>query len=262
MKTFPLMRYRQLLLTASLMGLGSCGGEAVELLRKDVQTLKLELTTLRAQSKLGWKTALCSRDARLLLAAVQAECESGTCDLDIPPQNLVHLHVCNRDPKRRERFLDILSRQEREVFYLYSNSRELSQESNNRLKELVVEAKPLPTTRFLVVSRPWDREPDKRKHAESRGQVVQKEILSLLSAHFKSDPTSPEAKEPESAIRKRRTLLWVYEFPLIPPSKGKVQGPNLPPLLKPYDGPTSPTTLPADASANDERGVWVFRVDC
>jgi len=236
-----------------------CGSACVEVqtLRDEVDLLKKEVETLRENSKTGWRTALCSRDARLLLAAVQQECESGQCDLENPPQNVLHVQVCNRDPKRRERFLEILSRQEREVFYLYSNSKELSPESRDRLRELVLEAKLLPTTRFLVVTRPWEREPDKRKYAELRGRVVQNEILNLLIAHFKTDPASVEGHAPVSVLRKQRTLLWNYDFPLKPGTRTRQAG--TPPMPKAFENWTNANT---DAPPDDERAVWVFRVDC
>lgn len=243
------------LLVLSLVSGSAC--VEVQTLRDEVDLLKKEVETLRENSKIGWRTALCSRDARLLLAAVQQECESGQCDLENPPQNVLHVQVCNRDPKRRERFLDILSRQEKETFYLYSNSKELSPESRDRLRELVLEAKLLPTTRFLVVTRPWEREPEKRKYAELRGRIVQNEILNLLMSHFKADPTSVDGHAPVSTLRKRRTLLWNYDFPLKPGTRTRTAGP--PPMQKAFENWTNANT---DAPPDDERAVWVFRVDC
>ncbi|MFO0576899.1 MAG: hypothetical protein U1A78_23090 [Polyangia bacterium] len=234
---------------------GSCA--EVQALTDEVARLKNDVEWLREKSKLGWRTALCSRDARLLLSAVQQECEHGQCDLESPPQEVLHVQVCKLDPKRRERFLEILSQQERETFYLYSNTKELSVESRERLRDLVLETKPLPTTRFLVVTRPWEREPDKRKHAEQRGRVVQNEILNLLIPYFKTDPMTKEGAEPVSTIRKRRTLLWTYEFPLRP---GMRTRPGvMPPPQKAYENWTN---VNADAPPDDERAVWVFRVDC
>lgn len=243
-------------LIAGLLGMVSCF--EVQSLREEVATMQQEVTRLRDQSKLGWRTTLCSRDARLLLAAVQKECESGACDLEIPPQSVVQMSVCHRDPKRRERFLDILAHQEKEVFYLFSNTKELSQESSTRLRELVLEAKPLPTTRFLVVSRPWDREPEKRKYAEQRGQIVIRSILQLLAENSKTEPDSAESKTPISILRKNRTLLWVYEFPLKPWMRARSIPQSLM-LSKPYENWTNANS---DAPVDDERGVWVFRVDC
>lgn len=247
--------FRAALLTG-LLGTISC--VEVQNLRDELAIMQQDVTRLRDQSKLGWRTTLCSRDARLLLAAVQKECESGACDLEIPPQSVVQMSVCHRDPKRRERFLDILSHQEKEVFYLYSNTKELSQESRDRLRELVTEAKPLPTTRFLVVSRPWDREPEKRKHAEERGQIVIRSILQLLAENFKSDQAATESTAPISVLRKTRTLLWVYEFPLKPWMRTKTLPQSLV-LSKPFENWTNANS---DAPVDDERGVWVFRVDC
>lgn len=255
-----LLKQAGLFLRAALGSLLLLASACVDLqpMRDEIATLQQSNATLQTQVKDGWHTALCTRDARLLLSAVQKECESGMCDLDIPQQDTIHMHVCNRDPRRRERFLDILTRQDREIFYLYSNSKELSKESQDRLRELVLEAPPLPTTRFLVVSRPWEREPDKRKNAEQRGQLVVKSILGLLSEHFRADPNDAEGRAPISILRKKRTLLWVYEFPLKPGTKTKPIAPNLV-AQKPFENWTSPNI---DAPADDERAVWVFRVDC
>lgn len=238
-----------LLCVALLAGLGSLAACV------DTQVLTDDITRLRDQSRIGWRTSLCTRDARLLLSAVQQECDNGQCDLENPSQDVLHVQVCKRDPKRRERFLEILNRQEREVFYLYSNSKALSVESRERLRELVLEAVPLPTTRFLIVTRPWEREPDKRKYAEQRGRVVQNEILSLLLPHFQKDPLSTEGKEPPSVVRKRRTLLWTYEFPL----RSGMRTRNTQMQSKPFENAASPNI---DAPEEDERAVWVFRVDC
>lgn len=240
---------------ALLLFCGSCA--ELQTLREDVTLLQAELNSLGQQTKLGWRTALCSRDARLLLAAVQQECNGQQCDMESPPQDVLHTQVCKLDPKRRERFLDILNRQESEIFYLYSNNKGLSPESQTRLHELVLEASPLPTTRFLVVTRPWEREPDRRKYAEARGRVVQNAILNMLIAHFQSDPTSKEGKEPAVVIRRRRTLLWTYEFPLR--SVGRARSLMMPSPQKPFENLMSTST---DAPADDERAVWVFRVDC
>lgn len=248
--SFP---YLSVALLAALGTLGACVD--MQAVHDDVTRLSNDVALLQERSRVGWRTALCTRDARLLLNAVQQECDNGQCDLENPPQDVLHVQVCKRDPKRRERFLEILSQQEREIFYLYSNSKALSVESRERLRELVLEAKPLPTTRFLVVARPWEREPEKRKHAEQRGRVVQNEILNLLLAHFKTDTLTTEGQEPASVIRKRRTLLWTYEFPLRPGMKTRpVAMPQ-----KPFENWTTPNT---DAPEDDERAVWVFRVDC
>ena len=61
-------------LVCGLLGTLGCGTQdQLTALREDFERLKV-------QSHIGWKTALCSRDARLLLAAVQQECDSGGCD--------------------------------------------------------------------------------------------------------------------------------------------------------------------------------------
>lgn len=239
-------------LVAALGILGACVDTQV--LSDDVGRLNKDVASLQEQSRMGWRTAMCSRDARLLLSAVQQECDNGQCDLENPPQDVLHVQVCKRDPKRRERFLEILGHQEHETFYLYSNSKGLSVESRERLRELVLEAKPLPTTRFLVVTRPWEREPDKRKHAEQRGRVVQNEILNMLINYFKTDKLSAEGGEPPTVIRKRRTLLWTYEFPLRPGMRTRAA----PMQQKPFENGTPNIDAPED----DERAVWVFRVDC
>lgn len=236
-------------LSVAILGCGP-GQNQFDALQKEVNLLKL-------QSRLGWQTALCSRDARLLLSAVQQECESGGCDLEIPKESVISTQVCKLDPKRRERFLEILKEQDQNTFYLYSNSSELSKESRDKLRELVLQTKPLPTTRFLVVTRPWAKESDKQKNARHRGQVVVGEIVKLLGNYFKQDPTSTESKEPESVIRTRRTLLWVYEFPLRPTqaARASIQVPDKKPFM-------NWTNAVIDAPADDERGVSVFRVDC
>ena len=121
----------------------------------------------------------------------------------------------------------------------------------------MLQTKPLPTTRFLVVSRPWAKESEKQRYARQRGQVVVEEIASLLTNHFKQDPMSREGYEPGSVIKKRRTLLWVYEFPLRPTQTARAMAQPIP--SKPFFGPSSGAS---EAAPDDERGVWVFRVDC
>lgn len=241
----------------------SCISELDELRQQLAeQTRKLE--QWQDYSRLGWSQSLCSRDARLLMAAVQRECENGTCDLENPPPDVITAQVCSLDPKRRERFLEILAEQQREIFYLYSNTKSLSDESRKRLHALVMGVRPLPTTRFLIVTRPWDREADKRGHAERRGRVVQNAILEILLQYQKAEVSQSEGRIREvsiSELRKQRTLLWTYAFPLRPGMKTRPSGPNtLPAPGKPFDAWSAATNT--DAPPDDERSIWVFRLDC
>ncbi len=252
-RSLPSVGLRGLLgfLACGVLGTLGCGAQdQLTALREDFERLKV-------QSHIGWKTALCSRDARLLLAAVQQECDSGGCDLEIPKESVISTQVCKLDRNRRERFLEILKDQDSATFYLFSNSSALTKEGRDRLKELVLQTKPLPTTRFLVVSRPWAKESEKQRYARQRGQVVVEEIASLLTNHFKQDTMSREGYEPGSVIKKRRTLLWVYEFPLRPTQTARAMAQPIP--SKPFFGPSSGAS---EAAPDDERGVWVFRVDC
>jgi len=236
----------------------------VDVLRQRQEALTTRLERLEAHSRSGWRQALCSRDARLLLKAVQRECENGTCDMENPPSDVIIAQVCSLDPKRRERFLEILADQEREVFYLYSNSKSLSEESRKRLNSLVMGIPPLPTTRFLIVTRPWDREPDKRGHAERRGRVVQNAILEILSQHQRGESSQDDTKmfeETMSQLRLQRTLLWTYAFPLRSGMKTRPAGPNTQPSPgKAFESWGSSTNT--DAPPDDERSIWVFRLDC
>lgn len=249
-------------LLAGAFVLMSCSEAAV--LRQQLDDTNRRLARLIEHSRAGWRQALCNRETRLLMSAVQRECENGSCDKENPSAEVISAQVCNLDPKRRERFLEILIEQEREVFYLYSNSKTLSDESRRRLTSLVLGNRPLPTTRFLVVTRPWDKEPDKYGHAERRGRVVQSTIVELLLGHYRGE-LSPEeqAQRGLSAtdVRRQRTLLWPYAFPLRANMKVRpATGGLLPPAGKPFEAWANATNT--DAPPDDERGVWVFRLDC
>ena len=222
----------------------------------ELERLPAQTELLRKQVLLGWRNSLCSRDARLLLTAVQEECENESCDTF--RQEDIQKHVCSHDPKRRERFLEILQKQDREIFYLYSNSNVLSDDSRERLRSLTLDTPLLPTTRFLIVSRPWDKEADKRTQAERRGNVVRKELVQILLKSIRANKEEPESAIPDSLIKAKRSLLWVYEFPLNPLMRIRPASAAAQPKMK-FENWGTPNV---DASSDDERGVWVFRIDC
>jgi hypothetical protein len=219
---------------------------------EEIVALRKEVDELHKQSMVGWRTALCSREARILLAGVEPECwRTGACK--VLDAKEITRRVCKLDPQRRERFLNTLREQPQEVFYLYSDSASLSDSSHKRLEDLIQDTPLLPTTRFLIVARPWDLEPDKEQNAQRRGAVVLREMVKLIQDVSAGVDASP------SNIIQQRTLLWKYEFPLTVLTKRST---NPQAAARGARAHLTPGPKNVDAPAHDDYGVWVFRVDC
>lgn len=246
-RSAPLARRLAMLAATGLLLLGLQCSPPDELI-----SLRKELEDLRSLSMIGWRTSLCTREARILLEGVEPECmRHGSCK--VLDQKEISRRVCKLDPQRKERFLNTLSDQAQEVFYLYSDSASLSDPSRKRLNDLVQDTPLLPTTRFLIVARPWDQEPDKEQNAQHRGMVVLREMVKLIQAVSKEADASP------TNIIERRTLLWKYEFPLTVLNKRYSGGLS---TLRGTRAHLNPGAHNIDAPMQNEYGVWVFRVDC